>query len=267
MKKISRTSISFVSIGLLLFALSSFCWSENVAKGNIIGFVFGQDGTTPLEGAVVKIKNVTTGTVYESNKSNAKGVFRIVGIESGIYLCGVRTDQGDYNAEDLFGVKVSKGETAKLSIALTPYEQKVATALQEVYKGQSISGESLVGTVVDYYPDKGAADTYIVKGMLQLNDRIHVKGKSTDFYQNVKDLKLGTSPAKRVLAGQTANLGVSKSVKNGDLVYVVCKRGILPLFLAPLGYATLIGGSLGIILGVKDSLDREAHITSPFKKK
>jgi hypothetical protein len=161
---------------------------------------------------------------------------------------------------------VSEGETAKLSVSLTPYEQKVASALREVYEGQSSAGESLVGTVIDYYPDNQYADVLVVKGMLRLNDRIHAKGKKTDFYQNVDGLKLGSSPAKKVFAGQTAKMNVKNSVVNGDLVYLVCNRGILPLFLKPFGAVTFIAGGAGILLGIKNALDQKVVTTSNYKK-
>jgi uncharacterized membrane protein len=267
MRKASSVIITFIAMSFLFFGVPVLSHSENVSKGNIIGFVYDQDGTTPLAGAVVKVKNISTGNVYESSTSDTNGVFRIKGIETGIYLCGVQTLQGDFNSEEFFGVKLSDGETAKLSIALTPYEQKVATALQEVYEGHSNSGESLVGTVIDYYPDNKSADVLVVKGMLRLNDRIHAKGEETDFYQNVEELKFGNSSAKQILAGQTANMKVMKSVDNGDLVYVVCKHGVVPLFLRPLGYATMLGASLGIILGIKDAYNNPVvRPASGYKK-
>lgn len=267
MWKLKSAAIAFLVISFILFSIPALSYGENFGKGNIIGFVYDQDGTTPLEGAVVKVKNIATGNIYESSASDTNGTFRIVGIETGLYLCGVQTAQGDFNSEEFFGVKLSDGETAKLSIALTPYEQKVATALQEVYQGHSSSGESLIGTVIDYYSDNQSADVLVVKGMLRLDDRIHAKGRETDFYQNVEGLKLGSSSAKRVFAGQTANMKVKKSVNNGDLVYVVCKRGILPMFLRPLGYATMLGASLGIILGFEDAYnDPVVKAASAYKK-
>lgn len=266
MRKVFRITFALLGISFLIFIIFSSSEAKDVTKGNIIGFVFDQDGTTPLEGAVVKIKNVTTEKVYESSKSDTNGVFRIKGIETGIYLCGVQTAEGDFNSDELFGVKVSDGETAKLSVALTPYDQKVASALQEVYEGHSIAGESLIGTVVDYYQEMQSADVLIVKGLLRVKDKIHTKGKETDFYQNVNELKFENSPAKRVFAGQTANLKMDKSVNNGDLVYVVCKRGMLPLFLAPIGYATIAAGSLGIVLGFSDAVNNAVTQVTAFKK-
>lgn len=269
---IKKRIVNKVVIGIAVFLLCfpAFLRSENIAKGNIIGFVYDEDGTTPLENAVVKVKNISTGTIYESSKSDPNGVFAIQGVETGVYLYGVLTPQGEFSSENFFGVRVNEGDTAKLSISLTPYEQKVASAIQEVYKEQSISGEALVGTVIDYNFDAKTAEVLIVKGLLQLNDRIHAKGKATDFYQDVEELKLGHSPVKKIFAGQTANCKMKNSVKNGDLVYVVCKRGLLPLFLKPLGLASIIAGSAGIVVGISDAVAKTTNeIDEPthFKNK
>lgn len=268
MKRGNRLVVA-VTVVFFLFCLPNFLRSEAAAKGSIIGFVYDQDGTTPLEGAVVKVKNIATGSIYESNKSDENGIFTISSVESGVYLYGVLTAEGKFNSEHFFGLKVSEGDTAKLSISLTPYEQKVATAIQEVYKEQNISGEALVGTVIDYNFDSKLADVLVVKGLLQLNDKIHAKGKTTDFYQSVEELKFGNSPVKRLFAGKTANLKMNNSVKNGDLIYVVCKRSGLPLFLKPLGIASIIAGSAGIIVGISDATEKSVRITqdaSQFKK-
>jgi len=267
MIKLSRNNVILLAVAFLLFCFPSLLMSEDIAKGNIIGFVYDEDGTTPLEGAVVKVKNVSTGTIFESNKSDANGVFKIEGVENGVYLYGVLTPQGEFSSEHYFGVRISEGVTAKLSISLTPYEQKVASAIQEVYKEQSVSGEALVGTVVDYNFDSRTAEVLVVKGLLQMKDRIHAKGKITDFYQDVEELKLGHSPAKRIFAGQTANLTMKNSVKNADLVYVVCRRGILPVFLKPLGIASIIAGSAAIVAITADKLNEAAIANSGFKNK
>ncbi len=261
--KSGRLNLVLISIIVVLLCFPTFLKSENNAKGNIIGFVYSQDGTTPLEGAVVKVKNIASGTVYESSKSDINGVFTIVGVESGVYLYGVLTPQGEFNSENYFGLRVTEGETAKLSIALTPYEQKVAAAIREVYSEQAASGEALAGTVIDYNSSARTADVLIVKGLLQKNDKIHAKGKDTDFYQLVEEMMMGKKPIKRLFAGQKANLKVKKSVKNGDLIFIVCKRGILPFFTKPLGIASLIAGSAAVIVGISDAANKKVHAASP----
>ena len=254
-----------VVFAFLLFYSPYILNCEEAAKGNIIGFVYEKDGTTPLEGAVVKIKNISSGALYESSQSDRYGVFKIMGLENGVYICGVATPEGNYNLDGLVGVGIRNNETAKMSISLARYEQQVASTIDEVYEEQSIAGEALIGRVVDYNPDEKLAEVFIMKGLLARNNKIHVKGEMTDFYQKLKVLKLNGSLVKKLIAGQTGSLGMTKSVEKGDLVYLVCKRGFLPLFLAPLGNAIIIAGSSLISYGIiflKDDIEE----ASPFKK-
>ena len=108
-------------------------------RSDIIGFVYAKDGTTPLEGASVKFLNVSSNSIYESSKSDANGVFKIEGIESGLYVFGVITPQGDFILDDLVGMRVKENETVKLSVSLIPSEEvplpqsKVIASRDDVY--------------------------------------------------------------------------------------------------------------------------------------
>ena len=129
-KNLTYLSLSVV-VTFLLICSPVFLRCESTSKGNIIGFVYDKDGTTPLDGAIVKFLNVTTDTVYESSISDKNGLFKVVGIENGIYIFGVLTPQGDFMPDDLIGVKVQEHETAKLSISLMPKEE-ITSAEQRV---------------------------------------------------------------------------------------------------------------------------------------
>ena len=241
----------FFGAAFLFFLASPFlAGAQASSKGNVVGFIYAQDGTTPLEGAVVKFKNLTSGKIYDSTRSDVYGVFRIKGIESGIYTYGVLTEQGDFNADDVLGLKVDENEIAKLSISLDPYGQDEAAAASEVIKGQQKQGEFLVGMVADFNPRTRIARVQVVKGLLQLNDRIHTRGKSTDFYQQIRVLKVGDRTARRAVIGQTAALKMDQSVQKGDQVYVVPDKKIFPFFLAPLGVAVVIASNSAVTHGV-----------------
>jgi hypothetical protein len=260
--------LRFVFIGLvfcfLIFCSTSFLRSEEVSKGSILGFVYDEDGTTPLEGAVVEFKDISTGTVYESSKSDSLGVFKIEGVERGLYIYGVRTAQGDFNSDGTIGVRIRENETAKLSISLNAYEKKVASAIKEVYEEQRIKGKSLVGTVVNYSPDIGIAEVSIMKGLLRLEDRIQAKGENTDFYQDGNLFEVEGSFVENLFAGQTAFLAVKNRVEIGDLIYTVAKSGILPLFTSPSGNASVITGSSGIVGSVTSLGDGPPVFPSGF---
>lgn len=260
-----RKKFGFIAVAFafLLFYSPYILNSEEEAKGNIIGFVYEKEGTGPLEGAVVKIKNISTGVIYESSKSDRYGVFKIMGLENGVYICGVATSEGNFNLDGLVGVGIRNNETAKMSISLAPYEQQVASTIDEVYEDQAKKGEALIGRVVDYNLEEKLAEVFIIKGVLAVKNKIHIKGEITDFYQKLKLLKLNGSSVKKLIAGQTGSLGMTKSVEKGDLVYLVCKKGFLPFFLTPLGSAILIGGTSLISYGI---IFQDEDEVSPFKR-
>jgi hypothetical protein len=62
------------------------------------------------------------------------------------------------------------------------------------------------------------------------------------------------------LAGQNVLVKVVQPADLGDIVYVVCKRGLVPIFWVPLGAAVASLGTLGVIELTKK------ECVSPFKK-
>jgi hypothetical protein len=122
MKGIYRSkSLTVILIISFIFLYSDFdLKAKETGKGNMIGFVYQKDGTAPIEGAVVKLRNVATGTGYESAKSDKLGIFKVEGVEEGLYLVGVSTEEGDFNVNNLIGIRGN--ETAKVSFALKPAE-------------------------------------------------------------------------------------------------------------------------------------------------
>jgi hypothetical protein len=252
-----RKGVQYKLVLLVLIFAFCFVFSANLSaaqdkgKGNVIGFLYAKDGTTPLPGAVVKFKNLTNGTIYESTKSDSYGIFKLQGIESGVYIYGVVTEGGDYNAESFVGLKISENDTAKLSIAVDPYEKEVAEAVSEIIKEQEMSGEALVGTIADFNFGTKMAQVEVVKGILRVKDRIHAKGKTTDFYQNVNVLRFGTSPARQLLKGQTGAVQLNQQANKGDLVFVVnTAKNVMPFFLAPVGVAAVIAGNTFVTYGI-----------------
>ncbi len=250
-----------VSLGLIAAVLVFFApqvlKGQVPATGNLLGFVYGQDGTTPLPGAVVMVKNISSGKVYESAASNGLGIFKVQGLETGLYALGVTSASGSFNSTDLVGVAAN--ETAKIAIALNPYEKDVKEAVQQVNKDQQEKGESRIGHVAGSTAGDNQADVFIERGLLQVNDRIHVKGVNTDFYQDARTLLIQGASVRKALAGQNCMLTVVKPCVAGDVVYVVCKRGVPPLFLAPLGIAAVVAGSASLTPGGNE------QTASPFK--
>jgi hypothetical protein len=260
MRRGAKVVVSWGSaIALILVLSSSVARSQDAGKGNLVGFVFGRDGSTPVAGAVVVVKNLTTGAVTEAAGSDELGLFKVTGLDAGLYALGVKSASGSYNSQDFFGVTPEK--TAKISIALNPYDPAAAAAAAAVIKEQRDKGEAFVGKVVKYRPEVKEADVLVEIGLIQADDRIHVKGQITDFYQDLRGLKAYGAKAKRVMNGYTAVLRTSKPCQEGDFVYIVCKRGVPPFFLAPLGIAAIVAGAIPL------SATFEDEPVSPFKIK
>ena len=238
------------AIALVLVLTSSVASPQVPGRGNLVGFIFGQDGSTPVAGAVVMVKNLTTGVVTEAVKSDELGVFKVPGLSPGLYALGVRSEAGSYNSQDFFGVTAEK--TAKISIALNPYDAAAASAAAAVIKEQRDKGEAYIGKVVKYHPETKEAEVLVEIGLIQAEDRIHVKGQATDFYQDMRGLRAYGAKAKRVTSGYTALVRTSKPCEEGDFVYIVCKRGVPPFFLAPLGIAAIVAGAIPLSATFED---------------
>lgn len=225
--------------------------------GSLIGFIYGEDMPTPVENAVVKIRNIEDGKEYESTATDDTGVYRIAEVKEGHYALGVSTTEGDFNFEYI--VLIKAGEMGKLSLALKP---GAASTVKEVYGGRNKEGESPVGRILSYDPAAMTAEVLVLKGFLS-TDRIHVKGETTDFYQDVRGLQLNGKSVERVFAGQTVRMAIDYEVVPGDLVYIKSEKKAF--FKTPLGIALLVAASAVAIYGTY-GLIVGAEVISPAKK-
>jgi len=258
-------SLSIIFLFSSLSILAPPVSAQAIERGNLLGYIFDRDGKTPVMGAVIKVRNITSGAIYESLPSDNQGLFKIEGLSKGIYTFGITTELGDFNSNELVGILAN--ETTKIAISLNPYESGVQSAVQEVLRDQVVpqnQGESRVGRVVRYNADTREAEVFIERGLLQLDDRIRVRGAETNFYQDVGSLRVGENRVRRSLAGESPWLLVKGPAQTGDAVYIVCKKGIVPFFLTPCGIAWVIAGSGAILAGIIEITDKTD--LSPFKK-
>ncbi len=82
------------------------------------GTVYAEGMKSRIANATVRIRNLNNQREFTSPPTDAKGGYRIVGIEEGWYTVGVSTAAGDFNLN--YGVYIKAGETAKLSVELMP---------------------------------------------------------------------------------------------------------------------------------------------------
>lgn len=265
LKCLSMTAVFLYAV--LCMGALGFSQDINKRTGNLVGFIYYQDGVTPIVGAVAKVKDVSTGIISESTKSEANGMFTIENLKTGVYSLGVSTSQGDFSLEELVGIKAD--ETTTVSFSLNPYSTEEAAAVQEiysdVYREENFKGEVLIGRVLSYDPSNGTADIFIIKGYIKLTDQIHIRGDRSHFYQDIEDLVFGGQRVEKIFAGNNVTMRMKYLAEEGDLVYLVCKKGVVPFFLSPLGYITALAATGLITYGIVTVTQEPCPECSTFK--
>jgi len=254
---------------------------ESNTKANVLGYIYGSDGTTPYEGAVLKIVNVTTGAFYESTASNSNGVLKVTGLETGFYEYVVTTNEGTFVSENNFGLIISDNETEKMAISVNSVSNKAKAEPMGFPEPEAIEGEPYIGRVIGIDLASKVAEVYIVRGIVKTNDKVRIKGTETDFGMKVKKLNKNGDNVGSLLAGETGIMAIKENAAIGDAIYLVADKGILPLILGAagltagtagvVGYANVTAGTEGVIEYDKFKWDpkKECQPTplSPFKNK
>ncbi len=255
-----------ISLSVFVFGLQGFVEATNTGKGLIVGYVYEMDGTTPIAGAVVKVKNVSTGSEYESSVSDISGVFNIVGMEGGVYQYTVITPKGDFVADEMFGVNMNGSETAKIAINVASYENKVDAAIANMPAPKEIEGETFIGRIIDFDANTKLAEIFVMQGALEIDAKMHALGEQTDFYQKVTSIGVGEYEALRVSPGQTATVPLNYEAQAGDAVYIAqAGKSLLPFLLAPVGVAAVVAGSSTIAYNMGSArINEECIPCSPF---
>jgi hypothetical protein len=257
----ARSPIRLFTLSLILWtivtAFSPPVAAQGIERGNLVGQILDRDGRTPVGGAVLKLRNISSGAVYESPATDPQGRFRVDGMGKGIYTYGITTSLGDFNSNELIGILAN--ETTKIAISLNPFESGVQSAVQEILRQQSADpqGESRIGRVLRYDPATKRADVFIERGLIQTRDSVRISGPATDFAQDVETLYLGQDRVRRVMAGQNTWLATTKPVQTGDVVSLVCKKGVAPFFLTPCGIAWVVAGSGAVLAGIIEIMEKE----------
>ena len=106
---------------LLVTPLPSFSGQQAQSyarQGQLQGNVYSEGMKSRVANAVVKVRNLNNQKEYASQPTDAKGGYKILGIEEGWYTLGISTAAGDFNLN--YGVYIKAGETAKLSVEMLP---------------------------------------------------------------------------------------------------------------------------------------------------
>jgi putative protease len=111
----------------------------------------------------------------------------------------------------------AKKTTSKKKIKTKKAAKKIIKSTNAISK-PSTPQEILVGEAIHYF-SKIKVAIFKMKKPLALNDKIHVKGYTTDFTQNVTSMQINHQPVNIVKRGQEIGLLVKAKVRHKDKVY------------------------------------------------
>jgi hypothetical protein len=81
--------------------------------------------------------------------------------------------------------------------------------------------EKLVGQITHYYSHLHVGIIEITETGLVVGDRVHIKGKHTDFIQPVESLQVEHTDVSHADIGKSVGMRVLEKVREHDRVYVV----------------------------------------------
>jgi len=79
--------------------------------------------------------------------------------------------------------------------------------------------EKEVGKVKHYFSKIGVGVIEITKGSLSVGDKVHIKGATTDFNQEIKSMQIEHEQVEKAKKGQSIGLKVDEPVRENDAVF------------------------------------------------
>lgn len=80
--------------------------------------------------------------------------------------------------------------------------------------------EQLIGKITHFFPKIGVAVINLT-GTLRVGNRMHVKGATTDFTQEVDSMQISHQNVDEAKAGESIGMKVDEPVRAGDSVFLV----------------------------------------------
>jgi len=81
--------------------------------------------------------------------------------------------------------------------------------------------EELIGKITHYFDKIEVGIIEVGKGGLAVGDKIHIKGTTTDFEQEVESIQIEHEQVQKAKKGDAIGLKVKDKVREGDEVYKV----------------------------------------------
>jgi translation initiation factor IF-2 len=79
--------------------------------------------------------------------------------------------------------------------------------------------EKKVGKVFAYFGKIGVAAIEVTEGEIILGEKLHFKGATTDFEQEIESIQIDKKEVDHVEAGKSAGIKVGDKVRPGDEIY------------------------------------------------
>ena len=80
--------------------------------------------------------------------------------------------------------------------------------------------EKLIGKITHYFGKISVAIVELL-GVLKVGDRVHIKGHSTDFEQDISSIQIEHENVEKAKKGDAVGIKVDEKVRDGDEVYLV----------------------------------------------
>tara|TARA_Y100000310_G_C20177538_1_gene576543 strand:+ start:240 stop:491 length:252 start_codon:yes stop_codon:yes gene_type:complete len=80
--------------------------------------------------------------------------------------------------------------------------------------------EKEIGEITHYFSNVGVAVLKLTES-LKVGDKIHIKGLSVDFEQEVKSMQIERKPIEEAKAGDDVGMKVDEPVKGNEKVYLI----------------------------------------------
>ncbi len=77
-----------------------------------------------------------------------------------------------------------------------------------------------VGEIVHYFGEIQVGVVKVTNGSLKVDDKIKIKGATTDLEQEVGSLQIDKKDVKEIKKGEEAGMKVDDRVREGDAVYI-----------------------------------------------